>query len=256
MLRLLKSDDGKTVGHVWYWIGECITDLLPNIPLGCHARHVPTYFDSLAVLMTDASVNDVVTPGNWRGVTNRAVYTSFVESFEKTKIETELGVSMSQVWRKLYAACLPSKTNEVMYLFIHNKLPLNERLFRIHMSPDPYCYSCFNMNGVATVADREHCFCECGELAGVWGSVKEVLVKLLPTSNSVLLDMDLLTLNFTHKRRENEIVWLVSTYVCEIWNQMKLGFAPDKDQMFGFLRFKYKVDRMGSRMHLALIPDL
>ena len=64
------------------------------------------------------------------------------------------------------------------------------------------------------------------------------------------------TANFPQKRNETEIVWLVSTYVSELWRQMKLGSAPSKDQMFGFLRFKYKADRMGSRLPLGLIPEL
>ena len=257
LLRLLKSGDTKTIGHVWYWIGECLKDLLPNAPIGLHAKHVPVYYDSLALLITDASVNDVITSVNWSGVTNKVVYTSFVQSFAKTKIETDLGFSLKHIWRKLYAANLPSKTNEVMYLFIHNKLPLNERLFRIHLSADPYCSSCLDNIGIAEIANREHCFCGCGELTRVWGAVKEVLLKLLTSkATSIPGDMDFLTLNFTQKRNEKEIVWLVSTYVSELWRQMKLGSAPSKDQMFGFLRFKYKADRMGSRLPLGLIPDL
>ena len=123
LLRLLKSGDTKTIGHVWYWIGGCLKDLLPDIPLGFQAKHVLVYYDSLALLITDASVDDVVTPVNWRGVTNKAVYSIFVQSFDRTKIELDLGFSLAHVWKKLYATNLPSKTNEVMFLFVHNKLP-------------------------------------------------------------------------------------------------------------------------------------
>ena len=91
----------------------------------------------------------------------------------------------------------------------------------------------------------------------VWGAVKEVLVKLFPTdANNVPLNMDLLTLNFTQKRKEIEMVWLTSTYVCELWNHMKLMSTPETDQMFVFLKFKYKADGVGSRIPLGLIPDI
>ena len=37
LLRLLKSEDSKSVSHVGYWIGELLGDFLPGIDHGEHA---------------------------------------------------------------------------------------------------------------------------------------------------------------------------------------------------------------------------
>ena len=44
-----------------------------------------------------------------------------------------------------------------IYLLLHNKLPVAERLFRIGFKNDPYCLNCPQ----AVKADVEHFLCQC-----------------------------------------------------------------------------------------------
>ena len=50
LLRLVKSEVLKSIGHFWFWIGECMVDFLPNLTPGQHAKSVPAFFESLALL--------------------------------------------------------------------------------------------------------------------------------------------------------------------------------------------------------------
>ena len=60
-----------------------------------------------------------------------------------------------------------------MYLLLHNKLPVPERLFRIRLRNDPYCQTCIG----AEVADVEHFFCVCEKVRRVWEWVKNEVMK-------------------------------------------------------------------------------
>ena len=53
-LRLLKSDDIKSISHMGYWLGELLVDFLPGIEAGNHSRQVVGHFGYLASLITDA----------------------------------------------------------------------------------------------------------------------------------------------------------------------------------------------------------
>ena len=57
---------------------------------------------------------------------------------------------------------------------------------------------------------------------------------------------------------ENEIVWLVGTYVTRVWEEIFVrgGAGVRAEQFFGFLRFKYRGDQLGSRTPLKFIPGL
>ena len=72
-LRLLRNGDRKSIGHVWYWIGEILGDLLPDWDPS-HTRNsqtVPQYFESLAHKLIQAKMSETVTESNWRQITNK-----------------------------------------------------------------------------------------------------------------------------------------------------------------------------------------
>ena len=51
---------------------------------------VPSYFQHLAMLLTDAKIAEIYTSGSWKNVTNRAVYEYHVNLLESPKIELDL----------------------------------------------------------------------------------------------------------------------------------------------------------------------
>ena len=57
---------------------------------------------------------------------------------------------------------------------------------------------------------------------------------------------------------DKEIVWLIGNYLTKIWEN---NFVREKghfngDEFYGFLKFKYKADQLGSRPLLRNIPEL
>ena len=64
MLRMLSSNDKKSIGQVGYWIGELLGNLVQGIDGGVHANDVPAYFDHFSHLVVDARSCDLITPRN------------------------------------------------------------------------------------------------------------------------------------------------------------------------------------------------
>ena len=159
LLRLLKSEDSKAVSHVGYWIGELLGDFLPGIDHGEHAVGNAEYFDYLATVVVDARIAEQVTVENWRKVTNKMIYLGYSDEFPVPKVERESGVSYKQVWRRLCNPCLTSSSREILFLLLHNKLPVRERFFRIKVEVDPYCDYCLDITG-AEICDVEHFWSE------------------------------------------------------------------------------------------------
>ena len=120
------------------------------------------------------------------------------------------------------------------------------------MSNDPYCSTCLDHLGIAVICDTQHFFCVCPGVSEVWSEMKSLLQILLkPITN----DFELLSFNFSGES-EKETVWLIKNYVYEIWRVFSSkGSYPSKEQMFGYLRFKFKTEQLGSRARLH-IPGL
>ena len=253
VLRLLKSKDQKSIGHLGYWIGEVLGDLLPGVELGDHALVSVEYYDYLASLVVEAKLSDQVTAGNWKTVTNKTIYLGFSGGFPVPKVEVEAGMSYALVWRSLSSPCLTSVSKEIYFLLIHNKLPVKERLFRIRLSVDPYCQHCIDLSG-AVICDLEHYFCVCSRVSHVWKRLKLMIVNLLSVGIQDLSDWKLINLQLPRSRNRNEVIWLLGIYVTEVWARG----APElgEDQFFGFLKYKYRLDQLGARWPLNPIPGL
>ena len=129
LLRLLKSGDSKTLGHVGYWIGELLSDVVVGLGGGQHAEVIPEYFEQLADLVANAFASDLITRDGWRTLTNKIIYADHANSFPVTKVERESGLDYGEVWRRLRSPVLTAGAKDVLFLLIHNKLPVKERLW-------------------------------------------------------------------------------------------------------------------------------
>ena len=54
--------------------------------------------------------------------------------------------------------------------------------------------------------------------------------------------------------KEKEVAWLLGTYIEKIWNDVTYqGMNAVKiDEFFGYLKFKYRMDQLGSRCSLNI----
>ena len=87
----------------------------------------------------EGKIADLISKDNWRAVRNRDIYSGFCSDLFPPKIEGDTGISFHRAWRNLQNDSLLSKQRELLYLLIHDKLPVKERLFRIGQEIDPYC---------------------------------------------------------------------------------------------------------------------
>ena len=236
-----------------------ISDLNPDFDNGRHVQTLPDFFQEQALLITDAKMSETITSENWKRATNKIIYSHLSENLSPSKIELESGLDLCDIWRRIWYPCLNSQEREILFLLVHMKLPVQERLFRIQVAKDPYCVTCMDKSG-ALLCDFEHFFCSCERVEAAWNAIKVILMKLISQSSATISieNLDLISLRFRRTCNENEIVWLLSSYLHRVWNMLfrEGKQLVEKGRMFGYLRFKYKVDQLGARVHLRNIPGL
>ena len=245
LFRLLKSGDGKAIGHVAYWIGEFVDAFIPGLSEGEHAVVVPAFYEDLAELLASRRIDDSVSPSNWRSLTNKILYCHHISCLPPTN------QNIHGSFKLLTSPSLESKQREVMYLLLHNKLAVRERLFRVRSVNDPYCSKCLESEG-AVICDRDHYFCQCGYVREVWQALK-LMLNILGVDCSSYSDFELLTLQLPRSSKDTELVWIMSTYVHTAWRQLnseESEFSVEK--FFGYLKFKYKSYQCGARPVLCI----
>ena len=231
--------------HAFYWLGDLLENLAPDTNLGqLRAPETPEYFAHIADLVVEMMISEKVTVGTIKNITNKTVYAEMTSTFPPPKVVMESSREYSTAWKRLHSAVVDVKARDVLFLLLHNKLPVKERLFRIGLKHDPYCLKCDG----AEVNDIVHFFCICEEVCNTWCWLKRQVVQLGQMEAGVE-DEEIINLCFVKSSRETEIVWLVGSYVLYVWEMVhikKLGVKLEK--FFGFLTFKYKMDQ-------AISPD-
>ena len=230
-------------------IGEVLDDVVPHLNLGFHSINTPSYFQDLADVVAVGRMADLVTSTSWESVTNKIVYQNHLQSLPATKVELTNGGDFSRVWKRLSLANNALEDHDVLFLLVHQKLPVRERLFRINVENDPYCFNCLN-EGLVEIDDFQHFFCTCGKVSSVWKDIKEVAFDLMQTSN--VTNESLLCLQFPTCQFDQEICWLLGSYFSFIWklSHVKKSTVIHRAQVFGFLKFKYKISQLGARIKL------
>ena len=85
----------------------------------------------------------------------------------------------------------------------------------------------------------------------VWYEIRKVILDLSHISAS---NEEFLPLHFPTSKFEKEIIWLLESYFCFVWN---LGYVQQRDvidraQLFSFLKYKYRISQLGARVKLDL----
>ena len=73
-----------------------------------------------------------------------------------------------------------------------------------------------------------------------------------------LSNLDLITLNFSKCESDTTVVWVLGSYLEEAWREIYTEGSRSlkRGRLFGFLKYKYRKDQMGSRVQLLNIPEL
>ena len=235
-VRLINSGDKKSLQHLSFWLGDLLGTLIPGLGQMNSAAVIPEYFSHVGEVFADMMISDALTAGTLKSITNKVVYAEMTTSFPPPKVVMESSLDYSLTWSRLHNAVVDARARDVMYLLIHNKLPVPERLFRIRVKNDPYCQSCVG----AEVADVEHFFAKCEGVCDAWSLLKGEILRVGRFGSGVD-DWRILNLMFPKSRFETELTWLVSSYVLYVWDSVSTrGAEVGAEQFFGFLRFKYR----------------
>ena len=251
LLRLLKSNDLKSVDHLGYWVGEILADFLPGFDNGDHSEHLGEYYGYLSSLIVDLKLADHVNKENCKVITNKNLYSALCQDLSLPKVETAGNASLKIAWVNLRADCLNSSLREISYLVIHNKLPVRERMFRIGQANDPYCLWCLELNETLN-CDVKHFFCECVRVVRIWEKIMTVMNNLLGTMN--MSSDQLIRLNVSFSRCPGA-VWLISAFMEKIWNARE-DVSVCEDELFGFLRFKFKHRKLGTGSQIDVVSRM
>ena len=233
-LRLLRSQDEKSIAHLDFWMGPLLTDIFPMMGQNATATVTPEYFSEIGECLAELMVKNVLTSSSTT-LANRIIYRNLVSLPQPKVMFENIGVSYTNVWKRLHSPAVPYGNRDVMLRLIHNKLPVQERLCRIGIARDPWCPYCTNES-----CDLVHFFCNCIRTKVVWSWLRLVVIDLKQEIGQCS-NWDLLNLMYPKNNRENEVAWLISFYVEFTWNHFLLEEAElDLEKFFGFLSFKYK----------------
>ena len=202
----------------------------------------PDYFVHIADLVVDIIVRETLTVGTIKTLTNKTVYRELTSSFPPPKVVMESDLDYRVPWRRLHSTVEDIKARDVMFLLLHNNLPVQERLFRIRLKPDPYCLRCAQ----AEISDVVHFFCTCEAVSNTWLWLKKQVVRLGRMGLNVT-DWDIINLLFPNSSHGREMIWLISTYILYVWETLYIKKKEVKlDSSFGFLTFKFKMPQSTS----------
>ena len=125
LVRLIRSGDRKTLGHTHYWLGDIVETLVPDIVHGqCRAEETPNYFVHIETLVVDMMVRETLTAETIKNITNKVIYKELTSSFPPPKVVMESALDYGVAWRRLHSTVVDIKARDVMFLLLHNKLPV------------------------------------------------------------------------------------------------------------------------------------
>ena len=249
-LRLLKSEDDKSIAYIGYWLGELFVDFLPEIWSGYHCNQGGEPFNHLTSLVTEARIDELIDEGNWKNVTNRNIYIGMTQNNLIVKAERDSGASMKHTWMNLKLDYLLSTEREILFLLSHNKLLVKERKFRMGLSLDPYCDICLTECG-AVISDTEHVFCKCLMVASMWRKIRALVLDLLGVQR--IEDLSMIKLNFAIGKCPI-VSLIIGSYVSKVWRNDEGGTICEAE-LFGYLRYKFKALQLGSRSQIQKVWD-
>ena len=194
------------------------------------------YYEKIGLVLADLMVLHVLNEKTLPTLTNKMVYRELLMDLPPPKVIRESSRDFKNVWERLHNKILDSRAKEIMLLLIHNKLPVPERLHHINVRTDPYCEVCDG----TPASDITHFFSACSRVFVLWNWIRSKLTSFSQNLAAVS-DCDMLNLLFCETRRDMEVVWLVSHYVCYVWDSIMIhGTGISLDKFFGYLTFKYR----------------
>ena len=135
LCRLIKSGEKKSLAHAFYWLGDLLENLAPNINFGqLRAAETPEYYKYVADLVAELMISEKVSAGTIKTLTNKSVYAEMTSSFPLPKVVMENNRDYSTAWRRLHSTVVDSKA----YLELKTNLgpsTMHNSMYKCRMAP-------------------------------------------------------------------------------------------------------------------------
>ena len=232
-IRLLCSGDRKSIGYIDFWMGDLLKDVIPELGQVAGARKTPDYFLKISESLTDIMLSELLTADSLPEISNKKIYNDLADIPAPKVVADYPLVNYKVVWKRLQYWSLASEEYECLFLLIHNKLPVLERLHRVGLREDPFCQLCPGQQ----ISDTLHYFTSCQRTKAIWDWVKLQVNQVSDTYLSS--NWEFINLCFTGSKNEETVVWLIGMYVNYVWMSLN-DSSVEFEKFFGFLTFKYK----------------
>ena len=261
MLRMFQEPGSLHYKYIQYFAGRKlrVADLGNMAP--CHT--ITPYYEKMVELYQEAVVMELVhyccvnkdCEHNMIKTTAKEIYAANTETFPPPRVEYNIlyrnvsGMMWERIWARVDSDMLDPSAREVVWRAINNLLPTRERHHRLGLRElpaddgtiarqvqDTICKRC----NLRTKDDVTHMFTECGLVREAWCWVRGKVLKLLPDDMSDLSNLELVHMMFPKEQFENELVWLVGTYMGWVYEEAVVRGRVLKDgHVRGFMRYKY-----------------
>ena len=158
---------------------------------------------------------------------------------------------MSHAGKNIQHDCLVSTERERIFLLIHNKLIVKERMFRIGTASDPYCTLCLDQEEGAVECDIDHYFCSCVRVASLWVKIRSLVIALLDIEDTNVSNSSIIRMNIPMNTCPGAI-WIVGAFISAVWNTRDT-VTICKEEFFGYLKFKFRAVQMGTRQQIETV---
>ena len=186
---------------------------------------------NIGEIIAEIKMSDLLNADSFGRLTNKMIYAN-ISDFPAPKVVSDFDVNYKLIWKRLmqFRGILSSQEFDCLYLLIHNKLPVPERLYRIGVRDSHSCNLCPGL-----VSDLSHYFCTCVRTSVIWTWVRSKISKIVNVQQCS--DWEVLNLVFPTTNSEKAIVWLIGVFVEYVWSSSN---DITLDKFFGYLSFKYK----------------
>ena len=201
---------------------------------GLPVQEIPPYFKHLHDLLESAIDREVINVNDLKMANAKNIYQDYTTTFPTPKIMYKYELPWSVVFERLWNPVLEPPVQSLMFLLVHNILPVRTRLFRLRMANDNKCLE------DQLEEDVEHVFCKCVKSREGWQWVRwKITNELIPVNFPIPSDFDLINLCF-ESPFEKEIIWLVGMYIHYTWDFLQRSRGHiNVDQMKVYLKHMY-----------------
>ena len=207
--RMLKDPSTKQYCHVKYGLGLYASDYFPDMAQGPHAEILSPYFQHMRALLVGGITLGDISASTLHLVTAKNLYLGFTTTFPPPKVTFKYDIEWEKVWSRLQNPVLESMSRDILFMIVHNIVANKDRVHKFNMAVSSNCPEC------GVVQDNVHLFCQCLCVREAWFLLRQRVLWLLTADCGVTSDFELLNLMFISNLFENEIIWLIGTYLCK-----------------------------------------